>query len=449
MSGYAFGSSMRRLVLFLVLNAFVLNGILWAVSPAGFNDTVLRHSWDFFHAKSGGDSWGTMSIAYDYARQPHTTPLYSEVFFKRGVKFQYPPSALFTIAAMRMAGPERVRVAEYYVGPWPPINDILGWGFVLAMIISNAALLHVGFRQSDLSPPSNWSSLAICTVIAAGFTLTFYPVMKAYTLGQIQVWLNSIFALSLLMWVIGRKTLSGFLIGLICLVKPHFGLFLIWALVRREWRFIGTCAATVCIGVAASVLVYGWADHIDYLRALSYMAERGEAYYPNHSINGLLNRLMSVSDPQHYNNLVFDIKKFAPFNPWIYGATVASSSVILLFAIVWRRETDDRVVDFCRMAASLTIAAPIAWEHHYGIFLPIFAIMLPRTIGSRARIFLLAASYILVSTFILATNLLAPTLWNVGQSYLLFGALILLGLLYTDRSACRSARNGEPFHRTA
>ena len=34
--------------------------------------------------------------------------------------------------------------------------------------------------------------------------------------------------------------------------------------------------------------------HIDYLRVLSYMAERGEAYFPNQSVNGLLNRLMSI-----------------------------------------------------------------------------------------------------------------------------------------------------------
>ena len=259
--------------------------------------------------------------------------------------------------------------------------------------------------------------------------------MKAYTLGQIQVWLNSLFALALLMWVMGRNAISGVLIGLICLIKPHFALFLIWALVRREWSFVVAFAVTACIGLAASVATFGWANHIDYLRALSYMAERGEAYYPNQSVNGLLNRLMSVSDPEHFNNLVFNINKFPPYNPWVYSATLISSSVILLAAIVWRSKPEDRVFDFCRMAISLTMASPIAWEHHYGILLPIFAIMVPSAIADRARMIWLMTSYVLVSTFIPATNLLALSFWNVGQSYLLVGAFILLALLYNPSTA--------------
>jgi alpha-1,2-mannosyltransferase len=419
----------RRLLLFLVLNAFVLNGVLWAVSPPDVKDTVLRHTWDFLHGESGGDSWLNMFIAHEYARAPHATPLYEEVFFKRGIKFQYPPSSLFAIAAMRMAGSDRVRLGEEYPGPRPSINDILGWAFVLLMVISVAALLQIQLKRSNLASDAH-ISFAACAVIAAGFTLTFYPVMKAYTLGQIQVWLNSIFSLLLLSWVMGRKALSGVLMGLICLIKPHFGLFLVWALVRREWRFIIGCGATIFVGVAASVAAFGWADHVDYLRVVSYMGQRGEAYYPNQSINGLLNRLMSISDPVRYNNLEFHMSEFAPFNPWVYGITVVSSAVILLAAIAWRSKDEDRAFDFCRMAVSLTVASPIAWEHHYGILLPIFAVVLPSAIEDRRRMLWLMASYVLVSTFIPATNLLAATWLNVGQSYLLAGAFVLLALLY-------------------
>jgi alpha-1,2-mannosyltransferase len=419
----------RRLLLFLVLNAFVLNGVLWAVSPPDFKDTVLRHTWDFLHGESGGDSWLNMFIAHEYARTPHTTPLYEEVFFKRGIKFQYPPSSLFAIAAMRMVGSDRVRLGGEYPGPRPSINDMLGWAFILLMVISVAALLHLQLTRSNVASQAH-VSFAACAVIAAGFTLTFYPVMKAYTLGQIQVWLNSIFSLLLLSWVLGRKALSGVLMGLICLIKPHFGLFLVWALVRREWRFIVGCGATVCIGLAASVAAFGWADHVDYLRVVSHMGQRGEAYYPNQSINGLLNRLMSISDPVRYNNLEFHMSEFAPFNPWVYGITVVSSAVILLAAIAWRSKGEDRVFDFCRMAVSLTVASPIAWEHHYGILLPIFAVVLPSAIEDRHRMLWLMASYVLVSTFIPATNLLAGTWLNVGQSYLLAGAFVLLALLY-------------------
>ncbi len=176
----------RRLLLFLALNAFALNGLLWVVSPPEFKDTVLRHTADFFHGKSGGDSWWAMSLAYDYVRLPHATPLYTEVMFHRRVKFQYPPSALFSIPALRTAGLERVRLAEFYPGPWPSINDILGWVCILVMIVSVTALFDIHMRRLHLVS-DRYVAWALYAVIAAGFTLTFYPVMKAYTLGQIQV----------------------------------------------------------------------------------------------------------------------------------------------------------------------------------------------------------------------------------------------------------------------
>jgi alpha-1,2-mannosyltransferase len=253
--------------------------------------------------------------------------------------------------------------------------------------------------------------------------------VKAYTLGQIQVWLSSLFALSLLCWVVGAKRTSGILIGLICLVKPHFGAFLAWALVRREGPFVLSFGVTICIGMALSVATFGWADHVDYVRAVMHMAERGEAFYPNQSVNGLMNRLMSIGDPLQYSNLVFTAA-FPPFNPWVYAATAISSCLVLLGAIIQWSGNEDRVLDFGRMAVSITIASPIAWEHHYGVLLPVFAVTLPSALENRNRLFLLMASYVLVSTFIPAANLLAGTLWNVSQSLLLAGALILLALLH-------------------
>jgi alpha-1,2-mannosyltransferase len=431
----------RKMLIFLALNAVLLSGILWAASPPGYKDTVLRQASDFLHAKSGGDSWGVMSTAYDYLRWPHQTPIYSEMFFDRGVKIQYPPPALFVIPAMRLGGYERLRLAEAYYGPWPSTNDVVGWAFILTMIGAIAALLHIHLRRVN-ALPDGAASIALTIALAAGFTLTFYPVMKAYTLGQIQVWLNSLFALSLLCFTTGRKVLSGVLLGFVCLVKPHFGLFLAWALVRREWRFIVAFAAIVCVGLAASLATFSFADHLDYLRMLSHMAERGEAYFPNQSINGLLNRLMGIADPEHYNNLVFNVAHFPPFNGLVYGATVVTSSIILIAAIAWRDRDHDGVFDFCRMAVSLTVASPIAWEHHYGILLPVYAVMLPAVLHDRRRAAWLIASYVLASNFIPATKLLAATPFNVLQSYLLAGAFIVLALLYRmpQHSVAKQAR---------
>ena len=81
-------------------------------------------------------------------------------------------------------------------------------------------------------------------------------------------------------------------------------------------------------------------------------------------------------------------------------------------------------------SASVTIASPIAWEHHFAVFLPVYVVAYAALAQSLGKLILLAASYLLVATYIAAAQLLAPTFLNVLQSYMLFGSLILLALLH-------------------
>src|SRR5262245_14324300 len=427
----------RAMAIFLLLNAVVLSALLWLAAPAGevgnppvrIKETVLNHTWDVLRARGGDDSWGIISAALDYAQKPHATPLYTEIFFNRHIKFQYPPTALFAVAGMRAIDPARIRVDDNYQSPPPSLDDLLGIAFLALLGFATAALFELRLRQTQAFTDCSGGLVAVRVVLVAAFTLTFYPAVKAFTLGQIQVWINGLFALALLCWMLDRKRTSGALVGRICLIKPHYGVFLLWAALRREWGFAMACAAAGVIGLAASVAVYGFADHIDYVRALSFMSQHGESYYPNQSMNGLLNRLMSVAEPARYGNLEFFVDRFPPFNWWVYGGTMLAAAVILLAALFHHQR--DRTVDFCTMAVSATVASPIAWEHHYGILLPVFAVLLATAPASRGRLYWLAASYVLASAFIPATNLLAPTVLNMAQSYLFVAALILLVLLHT------------------
>jgi hypothetical protein len=188
---------------------------------------------------------------------------------------------------------------------------------------------------------------------------------------------------------------------------------------------------TVALGGALSLYVFGWDNHVDYLRLLSYLSERGEAFYPNQSINGLLNRLMSIADPIHYNNLEWVDGYFPPFTAWIYISTLISSAAILALALLRRRRGDDAdgLLDLCTIALSITLAAPIAWEHHYGILLPVFAVLVAASLD-RPRWIWLAVSFVLSSHFLPVTQMLAATPFNVLQSYLLVAAFIALLLLH-------------------
>jgi alpha-1,2-mannosyltransferase len=91
------------------------------------------------------------------------------------------------------------------------------------------------------------------------------------------------------------------------------------------------------------------------------------------------------------------------------------------------------------MALSLTMASPIAWEHHYGILLPIFAVLASR-IEEPASLAWLAFAYASAATYFQAAQLLAQTPLNPLQSYLLFAGLAALIALHLLR--------GEPSHRS-
>jgi len=431
------------LLAFFIANAFVLNGLIGAASPEPYRQTLLKHSWDLVRGEGGDDSWGAMQVALDHLAEMPEVPLYSKVFFIDNIRFQYPPSALFGLSAMLAVAPERVQIDDVYDGPWQALNSLLGWVFVALTAISVAGLLEIGLASAR--PAIDWRRMRVPrALVVGGLTLTFYPIAKAFTLGQIQVWLNGLFALSMLAWAGRWKISSGILIGLIGLIKPHYGLFLVWAAVRREMRFAAACATTIGTGAAASMAVYGLANHIDYLSVLSFLSQHGEAYYPNQSVNGVLNRLMSIASPDAFVTLDLPSGQFPPFTPWIWVATLASSLGLLLLALLWphRRNARGGMLDLSLMAIGCTMASPIAWEHHYGVALPIYAVMLASTLGHRTRLTWLAISYVLVSTFVPATNLLAGSLLNLLQSTLFAGAIVLLVLLVTHGSGAARLRCG-------
>jgi hypothetical protein len=193
-------------------------------------------------------------------------PVYSELYFNRGQRFQYTLSSLFALEGMlHVAGIDYVRTNKHIIYQTLTINDALGWAFIALGFAATLALIERSLKEAGLEGDTH-ALAGLRAAAVFGLTLTFYPIVKAYTLGQIQVWINAIFALALFCWATRRSVASGFLIGVVTLIKPHFGLFLAWALLRRAWSFAASFAIVVGIGLAMSVAVYGLANHLDYIR---------------------------------------------------------------------------------------------------------------------------------------------------------------------------------------
>jgi len=225
---------------------------------------------------------------------------------------------------------------------------------------------------------------------------------------------------------------AGMLIGAICLLKPQFGLFAVWAILRRQWPFLVGWCVVVVPGVVASIALFGFANNLDYISVLRFLSDRGEVFFYNHSVNGLLNRMLQLEDSLQIP------PAFPPHNVIVYFGTLLTSLSLILAALFLRGRQSDKggLFDFLTAAATFTIASPVSWNHHYGVMLPILTALLfalierPEWRTNRGAWVGLAVTYVFSTNQIDAANLAADTWFNFIQSYLLFAGLATLWLLY-------------------
>jgi alpha-1,2-mannosyltransferase len=376
------------------------------------------------HSSIRADSWGPMLQALNVLRGPDRDALYQTLFFAGHVRFQYPPTSLLSIDLLSSLG----------LGGFRALNAINSVVYIL-----NAGAVGVlvwllfgnqGRRIGRSGPVLSRGGMAVIGVAAA---FAFYPTIRADVLGQIQLWLDLLFTAAVIAWVLERRLLAGLLIGLACTVKPQFGLLLLWGLLWREWAFSGGMLAALLPVTAVSLLRYGLNAHLGYLDVLAFLSRHGESFFANNSVNGILNGYLSSS-----NNLYWDSLGFTAYNPVIYSGTTAAS--ILALAVIaalplLNRRVRPSVSDLAVASICTVIGSPVAWEHHYGLLLPIFGValklLLDQPAGPRraTRLACLAVSWVLVADFIPFANLLSRTPFSILQAHLFIGAVLLLGLL--------------------
>ncbi len=411
--------TIRALCVFLLLNGVGLNLLLAALPWTPGRKTVFNYTARTVMANGGTDSWGQMATALAEFRARPEGELYHHVFLRRHIRFPYPPTSLLLTDATEHLG--------------------LGFAFlnlvsaiaVLATMAVVAVLLTGGF-EDRASIGLNRADRNALFVVAVVSTLTFYPIVKGFALGQIQTWINLVLGLVLWLWISGRERSAGVLAAVTAVLKPHYGFLLLWAASRRRWTFCISFGGTILLTVLASLWVFGLANHLDYLWMLSHVSRHGESYFANNAVNGFLHRLLFNGE-----NLEWHEDRYPPMNEWVVGGTLVASATLVALCLVWRRREADAggIVDLMSAVLTCVMASPVAWEHHYGILLPIYAVLLPKVLRPpRAPVVWLAVSYVLTSNYFGVTTLAAGTWLNFVQSSLLFGATTVLVCLYRSRS---------------
>jgi hypothetical protein len=359
----------------------------------------------------------------DAAGEPRSKPIYTALYFENNVRFQYPPSSLLVLKALRGSG---------RAGPLSDerLNGI-SWWCVWGIAAVLARVFFLARKRFGLTPKVVRTSEFGFALLAVAFTLTFYPVVRGYSLGQIQVWIDLLIAGVVWQWLEGHRRTSGVFLALICVIKPTLAVVVIWGALRKQWDFIqGFALPMVCFALV-SLLVFGWNNHTDYLGVLSYISQHGEIFHPNQSMNGLLHRLF-----HNGNSLEWERSLLMTYNPWVHGGTFVSTLGLMLLGLFPPRSgpRDAGPLELSIVILCSTLASPTVWTHHYGVTLPLFAIALPAVLAlepdRRARYFApLLISFMLISNNFQLLNRLSETNFNVLQSYVYFGGLTFLALL--------------------
>lgn len=410
----------KSLFLYALITVLGMNVLIMlaAYFSGTHQNTVWTDLLNLLQFQSGDDSWMPMNRALDILLNSQK-PVYEQLFFIEKVKFQYPLTSLIPVYLLR-----------YFIQDPQQLLFVLQLCSYLAVLGTIYFAVRILFKAMKDHAIQLTSTQQYAWVVLIGImVLHFYPVIKAFSLGQLQAVINLLVTAALWQWMQQKKVTAGVLIALAVLCKPQYGLLLLWAAIRKEWRFAIGMSVVLAIGGLTSLWLFGFEQNIAYLKVLSHISKIGEGFYANQSMNGLLNRWLFNG-----NNLYWDAKGFAPFHPVVYYGSLLVTILLLLSAFILpvRAGAKSTYWDIGIMMLSATAASPVAWEHHYGVVIGLFAAALPFMWTRHPKsLWILALSYLLVSNCFTITNVVAEyPLINAVQSYLYVGILLLLYCLY-------------------
>ncbi len=221
-----------------------------ALRHAGFSNSLQYLRMAVTH-EAYTDSWAPMERALAAWDAGH--PIYETVYFSehQRLPFLYPLSSLLLPLSIRP-------IVSGDAGLARALNRV---GLVATLLFTACTLWLVSaWRGAGVARADRTFLLAMFVV--SGIAALNFPLQMNYLLGQAQTLVNLGLAAALVLWSCRRPAAAGVAVGIACLIKPHFALFLLWGLIRREWRFAAGIGMTIAIGVAAAVWVFGLSENL-------------------------------------------------------------------------------------------------------------------------------------------------------------------------------------------
>jgi hypothetical protein len=204
------------------------------------------------------------------------------------------------------------------------------------------------------------------TLMAALGLIALWPIRESFVEGQLNI---PVAAGIVGCWYALRQrrpVLAGIALALAVALKPLAGLFILWALWRREWRLLFAAGATLAAFGVVGVALSGIEGTIDYVtKAYPMHAELWPGYKDNASPQGFFTRLFGPSDwrprPPYPTP---GLSRVLTLGSW------ALAVGLLFWRLGWRAPDDERLNrEFAALGATMLLVTPIIWPHYYAVLI--------------------------------------------------------------------------------
>jgi Glycosyltransferase family 87 len=219
----------------------------------------------------------------------------------------------------------------------------------------------------DLTARALGRPLPLPLVAAVALALvSIWPIRESFVEGQLNIPVAAGIAASWYALRVGRPGLAGVALGLAVALKPLAGLFVIWAIWRRQWRLLIAAGMTLIVFTGVGVALSSVQGTIDYVTlAYPMHAQLWPGYQDNASPQGLFTRLFGPSD----------WRPRPPYpTPGLSRILTLSTWAVAVGALCWRlgwqQPNGARLNrEFAAVGATMLLVTPIIWPHYYAVLL--------------------------------------------------------------------------------
>ncbi|WP_245900447.1 glycosyltransferase 87 family protein [Prauserella shujinwangii] len=317
--------------------------------------------------------------------------------------FLYPPFAAVAFAPLLAVPVEVGLVAVTVVGA-------VGLGAVLALsagrIVMSGALLTKSASNEPLMTRGGLAVAGVVTLVAQALALLSEPVRATLGFGQVNLLLMLLAGVDTL--ATERHRMRGVLVGVAAAVKLTPAVFVLFFLLRRDFRATANAvAAFVVCGAVAWVLspetsARYWTDIVTGHRI------DDPGYIANQSLRGLLARLDQPA--------------------WVWP--LACALVLAGTVLVMRRALAARQPALAVLACAVgaLLVSPLSWTHHWVWSGPAVAVVCVLTLrkGRARAAVLLGLAAVLAWVFVASPLWDHRDVWPLRESYVLAGGLLLV-----------------------